>query len=355
MRSLRSVGCKTTLQSRAPVPLALYHGDNLAVLRAWPAAHFDLIYLDPPFNTNHDFKAFDDRWANRKPALPELLKPFAASLDPKALAYYAFMYPRLKELHRLLKRTGSLYLHCDSHTVHYLKIFLDSLFGAKQYRNELIWKRSSAHSDSSVYGRIHDVILFYTKSNDFTWHKQHTPYDEEYVAATYNRVNDEGRRYGLFPLTTSGLHGKGYRYTWNGVAHSWRRPEHSMQKLHNEGRIEYAKSGMPQEIKYLDAMAGIPLQDIWTDIKPVMGKRVERTGYPTQKPEELLTRIIRASSNPGELILDPFAGSGTTLVAAELLGRNWVGIDLGEAAIRTIKQRFGTLGMVIEEIKYAAS
>jgi DNA modification methylase len=351
----------------------LYFGDNLDILQGQriPAGSVDLIYLDPPFNSNATYNvlfaeksgeksaaqitAFEDTWQWGQEAegayhdvvtlgprkLSDLMQALRSFLGQNnMMAYLTMMAVRLVELHRVLKPTGSIYLHCDPTASHYLKLLLDSIFGNKQFVNEIVWKRSSAHSDSSACGRAHDIILLYAKKKGSSiWNKQYQSYDESYLSSHYRYVTQDARRYRTDNLTATGLSGGGYEYEWNGVTRIWRCPIETMQRLHDKGKIKYTKNGVAEYIRYFDEMSGTPLQDIWTDIPPINSQAKERLGYPTQKPEALLERIIRASSNAGDLVLDPFCGCGTALNVAERLKRRWIGIDITHLAITLIKKR----------------
>jgi site-specific DNA-methyltransferase (adenine-specific) len=255
------------------------------------------------------------------------------------MAYLVMMTARLVELHRVLKPTGSLYLHCDPTASHYLKIILDAIFGPTNFQNEIIWKRTTAHSDSGKMGNTHDTIFFYTKSDKFTWNRQYQPYDQSYIDSHYRRMSDDGRHYRTDNLTAYGLSGGGYTYEWNGVTKLWRVPEEKMKELHDENRIHYTRSGTAEYIRYLDEMPGVPLQDIWDDINAINSQAAERLGYPTQKPVALLERIIAASSNEGDIVMDPFCGCGTAISAAQKLGRKWIGIDITHLSISLQKYR----------------
>ena len=358
----------------------LYYGDNLEILRNreyFPDACVDLIYLDPPFNSNRNYNvlfksesgadseaqitAFEDTWHWSEVAeatYDELIvnAPHKVSTAIEALmnliernqmmAYLVMMTARLVELHRVLKSTGSLYLHCDPTASHYLKIVMDAIFGVENFRNEIIWKRSYAHSDDAQgkvlhMGRIHDVILFYTKSELATRNSVYMPYDEDYVNNTYNNVDADGRRYALTSITGPGGASKGNpQYEVMGVTRYWRYSEENMNRLIKDGRVVQTKPGnVPRYKRYLDEMPGTPLQDVWFDIKRLSSHAKERLGYPTQKPEALLERIIRASSNTGDVVLDPFCGCGTAIAAAHKLGRQWIGIDITHLSIALQKYR----------------
>ena len=348
----------------------LYYGDNLDILRRYiEDESVDLIYLDPPFNSKATYnvlfgekngsqaaaqiEAFDDTWhwdensarayrqtVERGGEVSRAMQAFRKLLGCNdMLAYLAMMAPRLVELRRVLKPTGSIYLHCDPTASHYLKILMDAVFGPKHYRNEIIWKRTTAHSDSGTCGNTHDVIFLYTKTEDFVWNKQYQPYDQSYIQSHYRRVDEHGRRYRTDNMTAYGLSGGGYTYEWNGVTKLWRYPKERMRELDEQGRIYYTRTGTAEYKRYLDEMPGVPVQDIWDDISPINSQAKERLGYPTQKPEELLERIIEASSNGGDLVLDPFCGCGTTVTVAESLNRRWIGIDITHLAIGLMKHR----------------
>jgi DNA modification methylase len=317
----------------------LYRDDNLARLRVFANESVDLIYLDPPFFSNRRYeviwgdeaevRSFEDRW------------------EGDIGHYVDWMRQRLVEMHRVLKTTGSLYLHCDPSASHYLKVALDSIFVSPgAFRSEVIWKRSSAHSDTRQgrrqHGHIHDVLLFYTKGDEWTWNPIHTPYDEDYVDAFYKHVEPgTGRRYRLGDLTGPGGASKGNpSYEVMGVTRYWRYSKERMRGLIEEGRVIQTRAGaVPQYKRYLDEMPGVPLQDVWTDVRPIGPKAAERVGYPTQKPEALLERILASSSDQGQIVLDPFCGCGTTIVVAERMKRRWIGIDVAPKAVGIMKRR----------------
>jgi len=354
----------------------LYYGDNLDVLRRYVKDEsVDLVYLDPPFNSSRDYnaffaeqdgtraaaqiKAFKDTWRwdqSAAAAYHEFVTSKAVSDrakraliafrdllgDNDMLAYLAMMAPRLVELRRVLKPTGSLYLHCDPTASHYLKLLLDSVFGPDNYGNEIVWKRFSSKNDSLRYGKNHDSIFFYTKTQQFLWNAQFVPFEADYVSENYRYVEPEtGRRYRLSDLTANKAGGD-VDYEWHGVkpykGRHWAFSRENMDKFLAQGRIVFRRTGMPVFKRFLDEMPGVPLQDIWTDVRLHAGSK-ERLGYPTQKPLALLERIIRASSNEGDTVLDPFCGCGTTVAAAQKLNRRWVGIDITHLAIALIKVR----------------
>jgi Adenine specific DNA methylase Mod len=362
----------------------LYYGDNLDIMRRYLAPEsVDLVYLDPPFSSNRDYNvifkdesgqqsdaqllAFEDTWhwgpnaeetyryltntayhtGKVPPAVSASVAAMRAALGTNQLsAYLVEMAVRLVELHRVLKATGSIYLHCDPTASHYLKMLLDAVFGPTKFRTEIIWKRSSAHSDTKQgrrqHGRIHDVILFYTKGEQWTWNALYTPYDAQYVEDFYRHVEPgTGRRYRLGDLTGPGGAAKGNpSYEVMGVTRYWRYSRESMDDLIKQGRIIQTTPGaVPQYKRYLDEMPGVALQDIWGDIPPVAAQAKERLGWDTQKPISLLERILNSSSNPGDVVLDPFCGCGTALVAAQKLRRKWVGIDVTWLSIAVMRAR----------------
>jgi adenine specific DNA methylase Mod len=320
----------------------LYYGDNLDILRRYVKDEsVDLIYLDPPFNSKQDYnvlfkeqtgsrsasqiKAFTDSWHWEQAApfyhevveagghLFRALQAFRDLLgDSDMLAYLSMMAPRLKELHRVLTPTGSIYVHCDSTASHYLKLLMEAIFGPTRFKSEIIWKRSSAHNDTKQgrrqHGRIHDTLLFYTKGETWTWNPQYTPYDEEYVRQFYRHVEEgTGRRYRLSDLTAA-KPGGDTSYEWKGVkpykGRYWAYSRDNMEHFEREGRLYYSKSGMPSYKRYPDEMLGVAPQDLWTDLAPISPQAAERLGYPTQKPEALLERIIKTSSNEGDVVLE---------------------------------------------------
>ena len=248
----------------------------------------------------------------------------------------------------MLKDTGSLYLHCDPTANHYLKLMLDAIFGRDNFRNEIIWKRTSAHSDAKAMGAVHDCILYYAATDKFRFNPQHVAYDKEYVETRYKRQDKDGRKWMDDNLTAKGLSGGGYEYEYKGKLSIWRVPLERMKELDEQNRLYFTRNGGIRIKRYLDEMKGLPLSDVWTDINPINSQSKERVGYPTQKPLALLDRIIRASSNPGDVALDPFCGCATALVAANRLNRQWVGIDLsakaGELVVDRIKDSEGLFG-----------
>jgi len=248
------------------------------------------------------------------------------------------MTARLIEMHRVLKQTGSLYLHCDPTASHYLKLVLDQIFGPANFRNEIVWKRTSAHSDPGRYGANIDILLFYTKGERWIWNQIFRPHEQEYIARFRNKDQD-GRLWSDYDLTAKGLSGGGYEYEYKGVRSLWRCPIETMKQLDAEGRLHFTKAGGIRLKRYLDDTKGTVLQCLWEDIPPINSQAKERLGYDTQKPLTLLERVIKASSNKGDIILDPFCGCGTALVAAQKLKRRWIGIDITHLAINLMRNR----------------
>lgn len=361
----------------------LYYGDNLEILRKYiPDESIDLIYLDPPFNSNATYNvlfkepsgqasqaqisAFGDTWhwgLESERALQEIaaseIAPAATkdfmSVLPKLVgkrtdmaAYLTMMCVRLLELRRILKDSGSLYLHCDPTASHYLKLLLDTIFGVENFRNEIVWKRTAAHSSSKRYGPIHEIILFYSKSDAYIWNKQYEAYDESYINNFYRNQDNDGRKYQLIDLSAPGDRiGTRAHYEWHGrlppSGRHWAYTMDVMETYEKQNKIVYSKQGTPRLKQYLDEMPGVVQQDLWVDIKPIGSQAQERLGYATQKPEALLERIIKASSNEGDIVLDPFCGCGTAVVVAEKLKRKWIGIDITHLAIGLMKWRLKNL------------
>jgi site-specific DNA-methyltransferase (adenine-specific) len=265
--------------------------------------------------------------------------------DTDMLAYLAMMAPRLVELRRVLKPTGSIYLHCDTTASHYLKLVMDAVFGPMNFRSEITWRRTNAHSDSKDWSDVSDILLYYVRdaSSEFTWNPIYLKHSDAYVADKYSHEDPDGRRYQLDNMTSPNPQ-PNMMYEWQGhssPAMGWRYSRETMQKLDDEGRIWYPddKTKRPRLKRYLDEMPGTLITNIWTDISPINSQAQERLGYPTQKPEALLERIIKASSNEGDLVLDPFCGCGTAVAVAEKLKRSWIGIDITHLAITLIRHR----------------
>jgi site-specific DNA-methyltransferase (adenine-specific) len=358
---------------------ALYYGDNLAVLRNSIASEsVDLIYLDPPFNSNANYnvlfknptgeqskaqiEAFDDTWhwndaaefafddvmRSGNAAAAEMLRAMRSFLkENDMMAYLAMMAIRLIELHRVLKPTGSIYLHCDPTASHYLKILLDSVFGAANFRNEIVWQRSTGKAlMSRRLPNNHDVILSSSKSGEWVWNQDelYVRYDPSNLpaktASKYCHADPDGRVYQLDNLINPNPNRPNLTYEFLGVTRVWRWTRDRMQKAYDEGLVVQTAPGrVPRLKRYLDEQEGLPISDVWTDIPPLNSQAQERLGYPTQKPLALLDRIVQASSNPGDVVLDPFCGCGTAVHAAQKLDRQWIGIDITHLAISLIEKR----------------
>lgn len=373
----------------------LYYGDNLDVLRRHiPSESVDLVYLDPPFNSARNYnvifardggqridsgaaaqiEAFEDTWiwtpeterqfedyvsGGLPPAVAEALTAMRTLLgENDASAYLVNMAPRLVELHRVLKSTGSLYLHCDPTMSHYLKILLDSIFGAANFRNEIIWQRTG--SKGLMTRRLatnHDVILAYQKSSAAKWvlDAAFVPYDEQNLdpktAAKYSRFDPDGRRYELKDITNPNPDRPNLTYEFLGVTRVWRWTKERMQAAYDAGLIVQSAPGrVPRVKRYLDEQRGKPFGDVWSDIAPINSQAAERLGYPTQKPLALLDRIIALTTDPGDVVLDPFCGCGTTVDAAQKAGRRWIGIDITYIAVDLIEKRLiATYGKCVAE------
>uniref|UniRef100_A0A6M3XG61 Putative methyltransferase n=1 Tax=viral metagenome TaxID=1070528 RepID=A0A6M3XG61_9ZZZZ len=370
----------------------LYYGDNLDVLRRHiDSESVDLIYLDPPFNSNATYnvlfseqdgsraaaqiKAFGDTWQwdqSASQAYQEVVEagegPARAMLafrqflgDSNMLAYLSMMAPRLMELRRVLKDTGSIYLHCAPTASHYLKMLMDAVFGPENFRNEIVWKRTFSHGSAKRFGPVHDIILFFARSEDAKWTGAKIEHDPDYLQEHFRQIEEgTGRVFQPISLTgagkTRGESGRPWRDVDPGkVGRHWAIPtavltiigavegttQQKLDALDGAGRIYWPKKikGTPRLKWYADELVGAPPQDVWTGISPVSAQAAERLGYPTQKPEALLQRIIQASSNEGDLVLDPFCGCGTTIAVAERLKRRWIGIDITHLAVGLIKHR----------------
>ncbi len=371
---------------------ALYYGDNLDILRRYVRDEtVDLVYLDPPFNSKATYNvlfhekdgtdaaaqimAFDDSWrwdqaaasayrqvveAGGAPA--EALQAFRRLLgDNDMLAYLVMMAPRLVELRRVLKPTGSIYLHCDPTASHYLKVLMDAVFGATGFRNEIIWKRTGAHGSAGQYARVHDVLLFFSRSSCYTWSAPRAAISPDYLRAKF-RLTDTAtsRRFQDISLTGPGTAGADSGQPWRGfdptaLGRHWAIPgrvldsagivrrsiQETLDALDTAGLIYWPQrgAGFPR-LKWFEDMAEGAIQpDMWVDLPPINSQAQEALGYPTQKPEALLGRIISASSNPGDLVLDPFCGCGTAVVAAQRLARRWIGIDVTHLAVNLMRTR----------------
>ena len=348
----------------------IYCGDNLEQLAKLPPACVDLIYIDPPFNSNRNYEVF---WGETKE------KRSFEDRHASTQAYIDTMRPRCVELARVLKKTGSFYYHCDWHASHYVKVMLDQIFGENNFQNDIIWQRTPSHNDASQYGRNFDNIFFYTGSADHVWNPILQPYDAAYLDSKY-RHRDEKGTYRLSDLTGAGTTDGDSSKPWRGfdpaaIGRHWAVPmvalkgvlpdtsvkdlttQEKLDLLDKHGLIYWTPrkrkgdggTGFPQYRRYLGG--GMPLQAVWTDIPPINSMAQERLGYPTQKPLALLERIIKASSNPNDIVLDAFCGCGTALVAAQNLGRQWIGIDISPTACLVMAKRMRDICHIFEDKK----
>ncbi|GAB4380718.1 MAG: site-specific DNA-methyltransferase [Elainellaceae cyanobacterium] len=367
----------------------LYYGDNLDVLRKYVKDEsVDLCYIDPPFNSKRNYnqiynnlgkedlaqaQAFIDTWKWDDLAIKgfsEIVENYNGTFTTQTinlilglekvlgqsslLAYLVSITLRVAEIHRVLKPTGSFYFHCDPTSSHYIKIILDSIFCPQggDYKNEITWKRTTAHNDSGKYGVNIDIIFFYTKSSRYIWNQLYKPHEQDYKKR-FRHKDPDGRLWSDYDLTAKGLAGGGYEYEYKGAKSLWRVPLETMQKLDAENKLHFTSKGGIRLKRYLDEMKGIALQCLWEDISPINSQAKERLGYPTQKPEALLERIIQASSNEGDVVLDAYCGCGTTVSVSQKLNRNWIGIDITYQSISLILRRledaFGS--QVLEQIQ----
>ncbi len=357
----------------------VFSNDNLPVLRGIDTASVDLIYLDPPFNSNRNYAApigseaagtaFKDTWtlsdvdnawhgeiADREPALYQAIHTAELTHSKGMKSYLIMMAVRLLEMKRVLKKTGSIYLHCDPTASHYLKMLMDSVFGKSNFKNEVVWNSATGVKNNvkSRFGRGHDIILFYGMPKS-KFNIQYDPLSEEYLKSHYTYTDEDGRRFRADNLNAPGT--GGHRYEFLGVTKNWRMTEEQARQWLTEGRIVHqsitpdSRVRIPSYKRYADESMGRPALDNWTDIGALNSQSKESTGYPTQKPVALLERIIKASSNEGDIVLDPFCGCATTCVAAERLQRHWIGIDISPRAVNLVRVRLeyevGLLGDVI--------
>ena len=392
----------------------LLYGDNLSIMEKMPGRWADLIYLDPPFQSAQNYnliyktltgkpvpeqaEAFCDTWemdAEKEQllkAMPALMRENGVEdyyvefwrtwmnalrrTQPDLLAYLIYMVRRLIHMKVILKPTGSLYLHCDPTASHYIKVMLDGIFGHRNFRGELIWKRTSAHSGSKRWGPVHDVLLYYTSSDTYTWNQTYQPLPKETVDAWYNNVDPKsGRRFNRADLTGAGTRTGSSGEPWRGIdptakGRHWAIPraeqvsdivagketQEALDALDAAGYVHWPKTkgGTPMFRRFLDESKGVPAVDVITDIFPARNtaSAKDRLGYPTQKPVELLKRIITASSNEGDVVFDPFCGCGTTIYAAEELGRKWVGCDIAILAVRLVQEQLGKRHQLVEGVHY---
>ena len=356
-------------------------------MRGMNSESVDLIYLDPPFNSNANYAApigskaagaaFRDTWGLDDinlawhgeikadyPGLYDLLQATRTIHGDSMMSYLIYMAIRIMEMRRLLKKSGSIYLHCDTTASHYLKLLMDCVFGRRNFRSEVIWKRTGAHGGAKRWGPVHDTLFLYSASKKMTWNRQFQAYDEEYLDLYYDSYEKEGRRYQSVSLTGKGTRNGSSGKAWRGInptekGRHWAAPMQALQKAYPDkknlpkltsqekmdlldaaGLVEWPKRGsVPRQKRYADENPGAPIQDVIMDIHPLSAKAKERVGYPTQKPVKLLSRIIAASSNSKDVVLDPFCGCATACVAAQSLGREWVGIDISPKAADLVQSR----------------
>jgi DNA modification methylase len=395
----------------------LWYGDNLTIMQGMPRHCVDLIYLDPPFNSKQNYNllyktmtgkpvpeqadAFCDTWemdADKEQlarTMPVLMREYGVDdyyvefwrlwmqalryTQPHLLAYLIYMVQRLLHMKSLLRPTGSIYLHCDPTASHYIKVMMDGIFGHDNFRNEIVWKRSSAHNRAKRWGPVHDVLLFYTIGNNYTWNRTFGVYEPSYIASKYRHKDENGNRYRLSDLTGPGTRTGDSGKEWRGVdpttyGRHWEPPHdralplwfvfpedwsalpvrERLEHLQRQGLIRWPKKdgGRPEFKRYLETAAGQPIQDVVTDIDPVNSMAKDRLGYPTQKPVSLLKRIIGASTNRGEVVFDPFCGCGTTIYAAHELERKWIGCDIAILSIKLVRDVLREKYRLVEGVHY---
>lgn len=355
----------------SPKTNTIFRGDNLEIMRAMPEELIDLCYIDPPFFTQRNYKNI---WGDKESVLDWDNSQLDGFFDTKDFferhvhngekgltAYLSWMRVRLIEIHRLLKPNGSFYLHLDYHAYHYMKVILDEIFGYKNFKNEIIWKRKNSGGGASNgnprnYANALDVILYYVKGKGYTYNQQYTPLDEEYAKKTFKYEDPDGRRYESNSLSKP-EYDPNYCYTFKGYEPpptGWRYPKAKMHELDKQGLILYPtkKTGRLRRKRYLDESKGIPITNLWSDIGCLQRGSKEKTKWPTQKPLALLERIILSSSNEGDVVFDCFAGCGTSMHAAQNLKRKWIGIDISPTAMKVNKDRledFGAKVKIIDE------
>lgn len=317
----------------------------------------DLVYIDPPFASGADYAK--KIYIRRNPLVAKVIKQAEQELEDDELKafeekmygdiwdkekYLNWMYENLMAIRSVMSENASIYVHLDYHIGHYVKILLDEIFGEDNFRNEIIWKRSTAHSDAEFYGNNFDCIYFYTKSqDDYNFNTIFQPYDESYIAR-FTQTDENGRKWESGNLTAKGLSGGGYDYTYKGCRSLWRMPIETMKKMDEEGRLHFTKNGGIRSKVYLDELPGMPSQAMWLDIKPINSQAKEKEGYATQKPEALLERIIKASSNKGMVVADFFGGSGVTAAVANKLNRKFIHTDININSIQTARDRLKSNG-----------
>ena len=354
----------------------MWTGDNLDIMRGMNSESVDLIYLDPPFNSNRNYAApigseaagaaFKDTWtlddvdlawhgeiAEQHPALYAIIGAAREAHGAAMQSYLIMMGVRLLEMKRLLKETGSIYLHCDPTANHYLKLLMDAVFGQGNFRSEITWRRANAKGLAfKGYPNNIDYLLYYSKSPEYTWERPFRPHDPTYIKKFYRFVEPEtGRRYRLGDLVNPNPNRPNLTYEFLGVTRVWRWTKERMEQAYKQGLIVQQRPGaVPSQKRYLDEMRGNTVDTIWDDIKPIQANSKERVGYPTQKPLALLERIIRASSNKDDMVLDPFCGCATACVAADRLDRQWAGIDLSPLAAKLVRSRIQAEGPLLYDL-----
>ena len=339
---------------------AIVTGDNLDILRKMNSESVDLIYLDPPFNSNRNYEApvgsdaagaaFKDTWtlsdldrawmgliADTEPDLYQVVLAAGLAHGKGMQSYLCMMAVRLTEMKRVLRSTGSIYLHCDPTASHYLKTLMDVIYGRDNFKSDIIWNRKAENLSRKKWRRATENILYYVKSEKYTWNIQYEPLDSTQVKRDYRHVDENGR------YTTTSCTNNADRpnmvYEFNGVVRQWRYARETMEKYDSEGLLVFNDEGVPRKKRYLSESKGRMMANAWSDINVLSSNDRQRVGFPTQKPLALLDRIIKASSDEGFMILDPFCGCATALVAAEMHGRNWIGIDLSEKAAELVVKR----------------
>ena len=345
----------------------LYKGNNLDYLREINSETVDLIATDPPFNKGKDFHAtpgsladggkFEDRWNWVDDVQPDWIAAIQRDWEGVAwtieaarksygedmAAFLCWLGVRVIEMHRVLKPTGSIYLHCDATASHYIKQIMDSIFGRKQFQADLIWHRAAENLSRRKYRRASENLLFYTKSQDYTWNGAYTPHSEEYIESAY-RFKDARGRY-TTTACTNNADRPNMVYEFHGNTRQWRYSRETMEQLEADGLLVFNKRSIPRRKLYLSDSPGVAVSTVWDDIGVLQSRSAERTGYPTQKPVALYERIIEASSNAGDFVLDPFCGCATTPIAAEKLGRQWIGMDLWDGAHNCVLERLEQEGL----------
>lgn len=325
----------------------------------------DLVYIDPPFASGADYakKIF----IRRNPLVQKVMKEAEQNLDNEEMKefeekmygdiwdkerYLNWMYENLMAIKSVMSENASIYVHLDYHIGHYVKILMDEIFGEENFRNEIVWKRSTTHADAGFYGNNFDTIFFYTKGQGYTFNTVFQDYDESYLAR-FTHVDPDGRKWDSGNLTAKGLQGGGYEYEYKGVRSLWRCPKETMERLDKEGRLHFTSKGGIRSKVYLDELSGMPSQALWTDLNAVNSQAEERVDYATQKPEALLERIIKASSNEGMLVADFFGGSGVTAAVAHKLNRRFIHGDVNINSLQTARDRLVNAGaeFEIKEVK----